>query len=175
MCQETSCRMSKCGGWVARHGTSVIKAEVFHNERVSPEKLVFSSAEQNIWIDEVCIKSADSKYWVLSVYGQQQTRPGKEKGGRGEFSAAASGLFAASQCFGTQVSPTSRQVGFLLRPRMSPKTFPTSQDKEVPPTTSHPIGWEVVRPAHASASLTRRAVNQSVSPVLRLGVRWNSL
>lgn len=65
---------------MARHGTSVMKAEVFHNERVSLEKLVFTSAEKNIWIDEVCIAS-DPKYWVLFVYSQQQTRPGEKKGG----------------------------------------------------------------------------------------------
>lgn len=126
---------------MARHGTSVMKAEVFHNERVSLEKLVFTSAEKNIWIDEVCIASVDPKYWVLFVYSQQQTRPGeKKKEGRSEFSAAASGLFAVSQCCGLQVSPTSRQVGFLLRPKMPPTTSTNFPGRGSPAHQTQPIG-----------------------------------
>lgn len=131
----------QCGGWGVQHHqhrTSVIKFAVFHNEMVSPEKLVFSSTEPNILIDEVCIASIDLEYRVQSVNSQQQTRPGETNKGRGGFSEATSGLFAASRCLCFQVSPTSRQVGF--RPRMPPSTSPKFSGQGSPSHQTLPIG-----------------------------------
>lgn len=135
MCEKTSCQLSECGGWVARHGTSVMKAEVFHNERVSLEKLVFTSAEKNIWIDDVCVASVDQKYWVLSVYSQQQTRPGKKKRGVAVSSRQLLPAFL--------LLPSVAVFRWALRharlvscsvPRCLLQLLPTSQDEEVPPT-----------------------------------------